>query len=162
TRPRQRVTDVAFQPAGKLLATRHEDTPSVSLWQVTSGEEVRVLGHRNPILCLAFTPDGPELLPADTAGAFQMWDRDPGAQKAGWKADFPVRGVGLLPDGKNVAVLGIEGPATVKLQHRESATGKGQASRSFPVPGSRFGRMELGPAGHLTALCGHDGSLHLW
>ena len=61
-----RVTGLAFDPKGKLLASASHDH-TITLWNGQTGEIVRVLnGHHLPIACVAFSPDGTLL--ASSAG----------------------------------------------------------------------------------------------
>jgi len=54
----ERVTDLAFAPDGRTLATASADR-TVRLWSVASGQELLVLeGHSGPVRVLAFSPDG--------------------------------------------------------------------------------------------------------
>ena len=53
-----RVTDLAFAPDGRTLATASLDR-TVRLWSVATGQEMLVLeGHTGPVRVLAFSPDG--------------------------------------------------------------------------------------------------------
>ena len=54
----ERVTDLAFAPDGRTLATASLDR-TVRLWSVASGQELLVLdGHTGPVRAVAFSPDG--------------------------------------------------------------------------------------------------------
>ncbi len=72
------VTDLAFHPAGRHLASAGRDT-LVRIWDTADGKLVKELGKarggqfKDWIHALSFTPDGKWLAAADMAGAVQVW-----------------------------------------------------------------------------------------
>ncbi len=72
------VTDLAFHPDGKHLASSGRDTV-VRLWDVASGKLVKELGKprggqfKDWIHAVSFSSDGRWLAAADMAGAVQVW-----------------------------------------------------------------------------------------
>jgi WD40 repeat protein len=72
------VTDLAFHPDGKHLASSGRDTV-VRIWSTEDGKLVKELGKprggqfKDWIHALSFTPDGLWLAAADMAGAVQVW-----------------------------------------------------------------------------------------
>jgi len=51
------VTDLAFSPDGKLLASASNDV-TIKLWNVATGNLLQtLLGHSKPATSLAFSPD---------------------------------------------------------------------------------------------------------
>ena len=51
------VISVAFSPDGKLLLAAGSIYPTVTLWDVASGQEVGTL-DTGAVSCVAFSPDG--------------------------------------------------------------------------------------------------------
>src|SRR5690606_8248313 len=50
---------IAFSPDGQMMATCHNNFPTIGLWDAASGEKLAVLkGHNDPVLCLAFNAAG--------------------------------------------------------------------------------------------------------
>jgi WD40 repeat protein len=72
------VTDLAFHPDGKHLASAGRDTV-VRLWSLADGKLVKELGKprggqfKDWIHAISFAPDGRLLAAADMAGAVQVW-----------------------------------------------------------------------------------------
>src|SRR5262249_19680599 len=72
------VTDLAFHPDGKHLASSGRDTV-VRLWDTATGKLVKELGKprggqfKDWIHAVSFTADGRWLAAADMAGAVQVW-----------------------------------------------------------------------------------------
>lgn len=72
------LTDLAFHPDGKHLASAGRDTV-VRLWSVADGKMVKELGKprggqfKDWIHAISFSPDGRLLAAADMAGAVQVW-----------------------------------------------------------------------------------------
>jgi WD40 repeat protein len=72
------LTDLAFHPDGKHLASTGRDTV-VRLWSVADGKMVKELGKprggqfKDWIHAISFSPDGMLLAAADMAGAVQVW-----------------------------------------------------------------------------------------
>jgi WD40 repeat protein len=72
------ITDIAFHPSGKHLASSGRDT-LVRIWDVASGKLVKELGKsrggqfKDWIHAVSFSPDGLRLAGSDMAGSVQVW-----------------------------------------------------------------------------------------
>ncbi|MDX3356142.1 serine/threonine-protein kinase [Streptomyces sp. ME01-24h] len=62
---------VAFSPNGDWLATGVGKT--ARLWDSWTGEELLKITHTEPVVCVAFSPDGTLLAAAGRDGALQLW-----------------------------------------------------------------------------------------
>ena len=76
------LTDIAFHPEGKWLASAGRDT-TVRLWDVESGKLLKELGQprggqfKDWIHAVAFSADGRHLAAADMAGQVHVYTLDP-------------------------------------------------------------------------------------
>ena len=134
----QSVTDLAFSPSGKILATASQDN-SIRLWDVMNRQILLVLqGHKMRTSGVAFSPDGKLLA---SAGADRKVDL--------WEFANPV------PLGKLLYRLspGIK---------REILGGSITEGGSNDLLLARSTGVAFSPRGKLFASGGPDNSLQLW
>src|SRR5262245_25244736 len=68
------VSYVAFNPDGRLLATRSKDR-TVKLWEAATGRLLATLeGHANDVWSVAFSADGRLLATGSRDGTVKLWD----------------------------------------------------------------------------------------
>jgi WD40 repeat protein len=78
TTTHSRVTGLLFSRDGTTLATSHRDG-SIQFWQVGSGELLTTIARApSPIVALAFTPNGKQLICVGTTGAVNRCDASTG------------------------------------------------------------------------------------
>lgn len=112
------VNSVAFSPDGKWLASASTSSdgklslgdrsvdPTIKLWEVATGDEVRTLrGHTFYVYSVAFSPDGKRLASGSRDETVRLWDVATGKETHilktcnGWALS-----VAFSPDGKTLAV----------------------------------------------------------
>jgi RNA polymerase sigma factor (sigma-70 family) len=136
----------------------------VRVWEIGTGKEAgRVAGVGEPLLSLAFLPDGKTLVTSATGRRpLTFWDVKTG-KETGTLADArpdPPRYVAVSPDGKRVATVGTA-PGSLTLWDRESGRSlwkdewQEQRVRSSARP-------VFSPDGRALAASGFGGCIQLW
>lgn len=73
------IVSTAWSPDSDLIAAAAAGTvdgeykPLITLWNPTSGQSVASLVHDSPLLQIAFSPDGSQLVSLDTDGKIHIW-----------------------------------------------------------------------------------------
>ena len=123
---------VTFSPDSRHLASAGDDKTG-RLWDLQTGEQTRVLPHKDLTRELAFSPDGKRLLTCEAfpSNALRLWDLTTGKLIAAMhRHTNEVRTIRFSPDGARIATGGMD--QTVNLW--DGQTG-----------------------GHLATLSGHKG-----
>jgi DNA-binding beta-propeller fold protein YncE len=103
------VLSAAFSPDGKRLVTGGMDK-TARVWDLANPEKPLVL-ERQPatVRGVAFSPDGKSVCTAADLGTVAMWDAESGKQRWAVKLPGDSPKVAFAPNGKTVAVSGVEG-----------------------------------------------------
>ena len=87
---------------GRYLATG--ELGKVRLWDVMSGQQIRLLSHDNLVNDLAFSRDGQLLASAGGRdGSIRVFAVPSGQEVAGMEHTLSANGVAFMPDGKSLA-----------------------------------------------------------
>ena len=98
------ITDVAFSPDGKMLATG-ADNGAVTLWNTSDGRAVRVLsGMSDWVRSIAFSPDGKTLAAGAIDTTIKLWEVASGREVRVLSGHSgPVLSIAFSPDGELLA-----------------------------------------------------------
>jgi RNA polymerase sigma factor (sigma-70 family) len=158
------VMVVAFSPDGKRAlsggACYGDGDPTVRLWDVATGKELRCLqGHQLGVYGLAFLPGGKQAVSGSHDGTIRFWDLETGKElKVLHGHQDTVYGLAVSPDGKTLLSGGED--TTVRLW--DVATGK--ELRRFEGHTDKVRAVAFSPDGKqvLTGGLFSDPSLRVW
>jgi Pentapeptide repeats (8 copies)/WD domain, G-beta repeat len=148
---------VAWNASGDLLATAHADG-SVRLWDVVSGQAVRVMaGHAGKVTCVSFSPDGRTLASGSEDKSVRLWEVHSGRALRSFEGHgLGVKSVSFSPDGRTLA-SGSDGQS-VRLWEVHS----GRAIRLFEGHKAAVTQVAFSPDDAHLASASADGTLRLW
>lgn len=159
----QHIGSIAVAPGYATVASGGWDG-GVALWgNPARGGLIRAfVGHRAPVVALAYSQDGQRLLSGSKDGVVRLWDISGPAQIRRLMLEPILSGQGINPV-HNLAVdterqRGLSG--TVKnaiLWDLKTGT----ALQRFPASPNKLSSVALSPDGQ-AALTGADGDLHWW
>ena len=154
TLPRTGVTDIAFSPDGRELATSLRDGTVVVSWLARASRQ-RVLRSPRPALTVSFSPDGRALVGGNRDGKARIWDIATGRLRAVLPNRRPVRAAFFDPSGSSVVTLVRDSFARV------FSASDGRLRFSVEQPG-RVTSAAFSPNGKLLATAGTGRTGNLW
>ena len=105
--PSGHINSVTFSPDGGILAGGTDD--KVWLWDVTTGQSVAILEHKDGVRKVAFSPDGTTLASMNWGNdsTVRLWDTVTWQPKIILKGhNSPVSSIAFSPDGSTLATGG--------------------------------------------------------
>lgn len=135
------VRQLAFDPAGRCIASLSGEDQSVGVWEVATGQPIAGI-EQNQARAMCFSPNGELLATASQANAAWVWTR---ATPAAWAWIAPAglsRALRFSPDGSCLAWLGRRVHEGGRVSTREGEmlclfdAATGQAMWSAPHDGA--------------------------
>lgn len=116
---RDDVRSVAFSPSGELLVTGSKDT-TARVWDVATGELLRIFSHNSAVADAQFSPDGRWVVTAPLRA--HIWEAgDPTLVERLQGHEGPVSAAAFTPDSRTVVTGGVDG--TVRTYRCELCDG---------------------------------------
>ncbi len=165
-----RVTDLAFSPNDKLLATAGGNDTIARVWDVAKQASVAILTvHRSGVESVLFTPDGGSVITTGRDGKAYIAGATAGftqASLAGHKG--PVTGAIISSDGSLIATWSQDGSARL-WDARVGAFGglppadaRELGRHDLPAPVRSAPLVAFSPDGRRMLSAGSDGTAKVW
>jgi WD40 repeat protein/class 3 adenylate cyclase/tRNA A-37 threonylcarbamoyl transferase component Bud32/energy-coupling factor transporter ATP-binding protein EcfA2 len=159
---------VAFQPQGTSLASMDEGGSQVVIWDLPGSlaAEAGIIratlgGFTNPILEIAYSPDGAHLATGSLDGSALLWSLD---SEGGHKLlDLPghigaIWDISFSPDGQSMLTASVDG--SVRIWDISPLNDAGLLV--LDGQGGRLTRVTIDPEGKYLATAGYDGKVKVW
>lgn len=102
------VLTLAFDPSGERLYYSLPDG-AIGRWNLLAGQaEAPLLGHKDLVFGLAFSPDGARLASVSADSSLRIWPLGGGEPRVFEDHEGLVSGVSFSPDGQHVATSGAD------------------------------------------------------
>ena len=136
TGPRPPIYSAVLGPGARWLAVSIDRENPVRLFEVASGREISLSGHRDYVSGLAFSPDGSLLASGSVDATIKLWEIPAGRELATLRGHVEeATDVAFSPDGKTLASLGTQH----SIKFWNVATRREVMSLLFPEAAFRLG-----------------------
>jgi RNA polymerase sigma factor (sigma-70 family) len=161
-------TALAYSRDGKTLAAASRASKLIQLLETATGKllhTIRVVGKRQDVGPIVFTPDGKTLISGHADAVVRLWDTASGSLVRAFRAHRglaeAVSALALSRDGRALATTinsHIDGDHAVRLW--DTATGKPLVRHPGPEQG--IGRVVFSPDSKQVATASWEGAIHVW
>jgi WD40 repeat protein len=148
---------LAFCADGRRLVSAGPDDPTICVWDVVTGEKIRVMRHGNHVHGLAVFPDDRRALTGSCDRTIGVWDLETGQQlrRITGVANGDGASVAVSPDGRR-ALFGVDN--TIRLWDLETG---GEVER---LEGHTAGAWQVAfsPDGRRAVSSSIDKTVRVW
>src|SRR5882672_12641408 len=150
---------LAASPDGKLLATAGPDN-GIVLWDLATGIKTQTLsGHTGPVLSLAFSTEGGQLLSGSADKNLRLWTLAGGASVS-VDVGQEIHAVAFVLEGKRLAAAC--GDLLIRLYTVPAPGAPGDKPRELKVHTAKITALRTVGPGKQLLSGSEDGSLRLW
>jgi WD40 repeat protein len=149
---------LALSASGTILASGESDDPSIRIWDVATGQQLRALGSYIPsVCCVALSPDG-RMMASSISGAHWagVYDVHTGEQALTIYHASEVWSLAFSPDGTRLVSSSTDG--TVRLWDAKT----GELLHTLNVPRYPWRGFAFSPTSAMVASGGPGGTIWLW
>ncbi len=153
--PLPRIRNAVLSPWNKQIAVCVERENFARLYDLATGKERQLAGHRDFVSGLAFSPDDTLLATGSMDGTIRLWNTADGTANAALPGHIQeTTDVAFSPDGRTLASLGRN--ESLKLWHLPTL--RGLVTESVPHAGNW---VRFLPDGHNLVLEADNDKLRL-
>ncbi|MEW5801630.1 MAG: trypsin-like peptidase domain-containing protein [bacterium] len=152
-----KAVTVTLSPGGRYLATA-DNSPAVSVQEVSSGREVAQVTHTWDVTGLAYSPDGKYVATSSDDCTVRVWEAPGGREIALLRHEGQVKAFAFSPDGKYLTSA-AQGSPTVQMW--EAAHGREVTSMTM-THNVQVNSLVFSPCGHYLAAADDDRTVRIW
>jgi len=151
------ISSLAFNSDGTRLASSHENSKDVIVWDVETGQQLDILPFDAPVYSLAYSPKGP-IMAVGMTNQIILWDSAQNKELATLGQVGNILSMSFSLDGNWLATAGLEGNIYIWDMTGENFS----APKVQFHQNSRITSLDFHPSNTWLASGSADGYVYLW